>query len=668
MRRILPASLLLAHLAGAAHAQQVLAPTPATVGSARGDNAGGYNIVHSFETGYRFSEVAGNRGKYRSDENFRNGIRLLGSSFAMNSRDGHGGLFDEILLNTLGLGGDPYESASLRIQKNRLYRYDMLWRLNDYYNPGLAISDARHFRDTSRRLQDHDFTLFPQSKFQLRLGYSRNNQDGPALSTVQLFDSRGDEFTPFMDVRRVWNEFRVGGDVELAGFKFSWLRAWDNFREDSRFQLGQSAGANPADIASLTGFRREEPYHGNSPLWRGNLHGEKKHWAANARLSYVGARRDFVLDENAVGVQRSAINRQTVVLGDATRPTTAGDLALSFFPNSRLSVVNNTSVYNTRIDGTSTYKEVNNALASSQIVYFQFLGIRTIANSTDVNLRVSPAVGLYAGYHYSTRLIRSTENFSFPEFPGPPEGVSARQDNRLHSGLFGVRLKPVKPLTVTLDAEVSRADRPFTPISDRNFHALRGRAQYKARTFLLSAAYRQNYNTNSVTLSNYSSHARDLAFDASWTPGNRFSLDAGYSKLHLDTVSGLAFFAAGTQYQGIRSIYVSNVHAANLGARVGIGKKADLYFGYSITKDTGDGRRAATPGGATDPIVLLLSPAETFPLSFQSPLARLSVLLSRKVRWNAGWQLYNYHEIFQLWAAPQNYHAHVGYTSVLWSF
>jgi len=26
-----------------------------------------------------------------------------------------------------------------------------------------------------------------------RFGYSRNNQDGPALSTVQLFDSRGDE-------------------------------------------------------------------------------------------------------------------------------------------------------------------------------------------------------------------------------------------------------------------------------------------------------------------------------------------------------------------------------------------------------------------------------------------------------------------------------------------
>src|SRR5438552_1326589 len=138
MRRILPASILLANLLGAAFAQPVIAPTPETVGSARGQNVNDYNIVNSFETGYRFADISGNRGKYRSDENFRNGLRLLGGSFSMNSRDGHGWLFDEILLNTQGLGADPYESASLRIQKNKLYRYDMLWRLDEYYNPGLT--------------------------------------------------------------------------------------------------------------------------------------------------------------------------------------------------------------------------------------------------------------------------------------------------------------------------------------------------------------------------------------------------------------------------------------------------------------------------------------------------------------------------------------------------
>src|SRR2546425_2615584 len=120
MRPILTTSTLLTNLLGAAFAQQVIAPTPETVGSARGENAGNYNIINSFETGYRFASVSGNHGKYRSDENFRNGLRLLGSSFSVNSKDGHGRFFDEILLHTMGLGNDPYEFANLRIQKNKL--------------------------------------------------------------------------------------------------------------------------------------------------------------------------------------------------------------------------------------------------------------------------------------------------------------------------------------------------------------------------------------------------------------------------------------------------------------------------------------------------------------------------------------------------------------------
>src|SRR4051794_31030441 len=114
-------------LTGSAIAQPVVAPTNLPVGSPRGENWSDYNITNSFETGYRWHTVGGNIGKYRSDVNFGNGIRLLGSSFTMNSRDGHGHYFDELIVNTLGLGNDPYQNASLRIQKNSLYRYDVQW-------------------------------------------------------------------------------------------------------------------------------------------------------------------------------------------------------------------------------------------------------------------------------------------------------------------------------------------------------------------------------------------------------------------------------------------------------------------------------------------------------------------------------------------------------------
>src|SRR5947209_10107100 len=182
-------------------AQQVAAPTPDQVGSPRGENTGNYNTTQSFEVGYRWSQVTGDLGEYRSDVNYRNGIRLLGSNFTINSKDGHGHYFDSILLNTIGLGNDPYQAASLRIEKNRLYRYDMLWRLSDYYNPGLTVTGGAHLMDTIRRLQDHELTLLPQSHVRFRAGYSRDTQTAPPLSTAQESDVSGSRLPVFSTVR-----------------------------------------------------------------------------------------------------------------------------------------------------------------------------------------------------------------------------------------------------------------------------------------------------------------------------------------------------------------------------------------------------------------------------------------------------------------------------------
>src|SRR5574341_1717432 len=84
-------------------AQPTVAPTP-EAGGGRGINAGGYNVLNSFEIGDRFRAVHGDEDRYRSDVNFGNGLQLLGSSLSINSRDGHGRLADALLLRTQGLG------------------------------------------------------------------------------------------------------------------------------------------------------------------------------------------------------------------------------------------------------------------------------------------------------------------------------------------------------------------------------------------------------------------------------------------------------------------------------------------------------------------------------------------------------------------------------------
>ena len=661
-------------------AQQVVAPTPEQVGSPRGENSGDYNITNSFETGYRFSLVGGDLGEYRSDVNYRNGVRLLSSSFSMDSKDGHGRYFDQILLNTMGLGNDPYQSVMLRVQKNGLYRYDMQWRLNDYANAGLTVAGGLHAMDTVRRMQDHDLTLFPQGHFRVRMGYSRNTQDGPTLSSsLELdnnsFNSSG--LPVFADLRRSWNEYRLGADMEFAGFKFTLLHRWDFFKEDtaySAYGIASTAGVygTANDLTAIQTFAKAAPVHGRNPGWLGNLQANHKRWAVNARFSYLDGHNDFALSEFATGIGRfgDAANRQIAVQG-MRRPADGGrGFQFSLFPTSRLTIVNNTSVNNLRINGPSSYTEVDTGINSGQTLYFRYLGIRTVTNSTDANYRVTNWIAFYAGYRYTDRLVRTIEGFSLPAFAGSESSDTYETSNHLHSGTAGIRVRPWKPVTASMEGSIGRANNPLTPISDDIYLSINGRVDYRTRKVQLSTSYKQVYNVNApVSLSAYSSHSRNYTASASWAPKDWFSLDASYMKLHLDTVSGLAYFAGFPRatLQTGNTFYMSNIHAANFGVRYAVAKRADLYVGYTITKDTGDGRASAT-NGVTDPAGALFAGVQTFPLSYQSPLARVSVRIMPKLRWNVGYQYYNYHEQFQILGNYQNFHAHTGYTSVTWMF
>jgi hypothetical protein len=408
------------------------------------------------------------------------------------------------------------------VDKNRLYRYDFLWRLDEYYNPALPIAFGEHLMDTRRRLQDQDLLLLPQSRLKFRLGYSRNSQTGPALTTVQLFDSRGDIFPLFADVQRVRNEYRLGGDFDIAGMRFTVLRRWDYYKEDTPYRInGPEPGNNPLDPTQLTSFYRAEPIHGANPAWLGNLRGERENWGVNARITYVGGRRDFILDESSVGTGRlgDPVARQVIVSGNARRPITAGDLSLSFLPGKRLTLVNTTSVYNTNIDGDATFLQFDNASQVADFQPFRFLGIRTIVNATDLTWRANRWLGIYTGYHFSNRLIRYQETFEFGTVP--PDRFE--QENNLHSGLAGVRLTPIKPLALSGDAELGRADGPFTPISERKNLAIRAAAQYRLRTLTLAGQYRQFYNNNSVTLSSHSLRSRQWSGSVAWVPRDRFA-------------------------------------------------------------------------------------------------------------------------------------------------
>ena len=654
--------------ASAVAAQVPVAPSPDLAGARNGENVQNYNIVDSFETGYRFSTVGGSIEQYRSSVNYGDGIRLLGSSLIVTSKNGHGLLFDQITLSTQGLGNDPYESVVLRIEKNRLYRYDMSWRQNDYFNPGLVTGggNGQHLLDTQNRMQDHNLTLFPQSNLKFFLGFSDSSQSGPAYSSIQQFDDTGNILPLFSNVHRVWREYRLGNEFRVFGIRVNWMHGWEDFKDDTGATLATAGVPGAVPImqvpgVSLNSFQASDPNHGTNPYWRAAIFAERKLFQMNGRFTYSGGRSAFVVDESAQGIASSLSRVQNVItLGDADRPVATGNLNLNFTPISKLTISNSTSVYNIRTLGNSFFSEFDSATQTTSVLFYNYLGIRTIANDTNLNYSVSPLWGFMAGYHYSDRSISTQQQFTFA---GATSTNPAEQTSLLHSGEAGVRLTPWKTLSVLLSAEIGSNNHPFTPIADGAYHALNGRVQYRAKTFRLAAAANANYNANSVSLTSYASQSRTYSVSGSWTPNERFSLDAGFNRAHTYTIGGIAYFLDQQLLQNQSSIYLSNINSIYAGVRYEIRRRIDLYVGYTRVQDLGDGRPTAADGIGSAPA--LFQAVQTFPVAFQSPMARLSVKINDKLRWNAGYQYYGYRQDF---TSLLGYRANTGYTSLSFSF
>jgi len=116
-----------------------------------------------------------------------------------------------------------YATATLRIEKNDRYRYDMTWRRSNFFNSSLDNGESATLRNTSRVMQDHDLTLTATKWAKLKLGYSRNKETGPEFSNYEMYiGGLARDVLPIdRDTRRDWNEYRVGTQLDFLGFRLS---------------------------------------------------------------------------------------------------------------------------------------------------------------------------------------------------------------------------------------------------------------------------------------------------------------------------------------------------------------------------------------------------------------------------------------------------------------
>jgi len=143
-----------------------------------------------------------------------------------------------------------------------------------------------------------------------------------------------------------------------------------------------------------------------------------------------------------------------------------------------------------------------------------------------------------------------------------------------------------------------------------------------------------------------------------WTVSPRFSINTGYNYNWLNSNAVINFFFNNIQHPEGRSLYFVRNNFFFIDTTALLSSRVSLYTAYRINKDNGQGNRIADPAGT--PGILVSS----YPMSFQSPEARLAIKINRRLDWNFGYQYYNYNESDIVGPRPQNYHAHLPYTSL----
>jgi len=710
--RLMGLVLVLIVTTGGVVAQQSSpSPSPSTETPEQGEGAGDFTVISSVEFGYRGLRVDGDLNKYQSDLNYKAGPRLFDSSFLLRSKEGKGDLFETFLVTSTGWGADPQGNLRVSVEQPEWYRFDGTYRrfkyfrfLNTFANPNWVFSPANfsvppkqstgeHGYDTRVKLGDFDLTLLPKNRLiRFNVGYSPERYSGPAFTN---YHSGGNEFMLLSELRSHANDFRVGADGSLGPLNYSFLQGFRRFRDDSVIDLGVTPGINlnPA-AASLTSFDRNEPARSTVNYTRFSLQTlVAKKLDITGRIIYSKAEQNYSSIESFTGrnwnpritgfplsppaATPNILNLgQYTLTGNTERPNWLGDVGLTFLATDKFRLSNTFRVETFEINGAALFADFFSLTRGTRTDTIGFSN-RDVSTNTDYRKYQNTIEGDYQfnrdysvhlGYRYGRRRI--TEAISgFNLGANQPTALvpsNITEENNTHAILGGFKARPLNDWNIYFDAEHGTADNVFSRIGNYNYTNIRAKSRYKPTTrFALNLAFIAKNNSNpseiaGVSLEDFGVNIKSRIFSSSvdWTATSRFSISTGYNYHWINNHAIVDYFFNSVQHPLGNSLYFvrNNFFFAETVAR--ITPRVSLFAAYRINKDNGQGNRVADPTGKPGTLIA------SYPMSYQSPEARLAIKLHQRLDWNVGYQYYNYNESPIVGPRPQNYHAHLPYTSL----
>jgi len=261
-------------------------------------------IPFNAEIGYRWFDVSGSEGMYRTQINERSGFLIR--RFTMNN--------DQFRVDVSDLGVGP--AGSLRIESNKAgaYRVRLAYRgteafseLPAFANPLLAqgVVPGQHTYDRTRRMVDVDLDILPEAAISPFIGYSVNDSDSSGSTTYHLGQ---DEFLLGQDLDEQDRELRLGASFRFASFAGRVTQGWRSFNGTEIVVLGDGAGAgnNPGPVRGqpiqAATIVRTSDIDGSTPFTNLFVTGSfAKRLQATASFVRFEAKSDSSEAENATG-------------------------------------------------------------------------------------------------------------------------------------------------------------------------------------------------------------------------------------------------------------------------------------------------------------------------------------------------------------------------------
>lgn len=673
--------------------------------SPQGTVKDGYSIRQSLDLGGHIVSHSGSSAMYDTLVNLQSGSRILNQTLEMHSigKSKHPQLFDDLLENSTGFGGDPNNFGMLRMSKAKLYDFQGLFRRDRQYfdynllaNPLIPsgvtsngytfpqVLDSPHLFNTVRRMTDTNLTLFPISKVSFQAGYSQNISQGPTGSSMHLgteallqqnWRNSTDswlgavDWKPFSNTTLTYEEYvthyKGNTNWQLTGLNMQLSNGtpvtlgFDNVTVPSctgTAVLNSSTTpptANPTCNGYLQ-YSRSSPTRTLLPTEEFRFQTSNlKNIQMNGRVRYTGANMSLPLyDESFNGLETSSHLRAYTITGYSTakRVNVSADYGVVWRVSEKIHLSDQYDFWDFRQPGTNFLSETEQSgssmltppgpPAAPAITTAQtFLGQKTDTNTLSASWDISPRAQWSIGYRYSGRTIFVTNT-----------GGSYTVPIHENGGISGIVLQPASQWRVTGDVEVMYADRAFTQISPRALQHYRLRSTYKPKDWVaISGSINDLERRDNVTYVYHLSHSRSFTAAATLNPSEHYGVELSYGYVDIftrtDECYASSVLAPGTPTSPSPACIANGTPYLGTGYYNAPTQFGSIDFVLIPVKQftVNMGYRMSAVNGTTQ----FLNPRQvpgSLQSQYQTPYGNMAWALERKWMLKAEWNYYGYGE------------------------